>query len=221
MRSRARHNGRAREADRQSRCPAAVEDAGPQWRKEAAQETQTRESRRKEKGKTVDRTRKKRVRKRRTQHEQPKHGPLRGKNSAQHRQESHTNTCVPSAMRVSAAPCAQALLDHRRACGNRFAVSEGKVAGKGYYYCCPRCKGNVSSKVKLGAWTIERCVAISFTSKIGWSTLGPGVTRLPNRCVVQLPMGGCDFRTHRRRGNNAPTRLGASKTRKSRQNRRT
>ena len=46
---------------------------------------------------------------RKMQHEDPKPSPPRRKNSAQHRRESHTNTCVPSAMQVSAAPCAQAM----------------------------------------------------------------------------------------------------------------
>ena len=62
--------------------------------------------------------------------------------------------------------------------------------------------------------TTERCVSISFTSK-----MGPGVTRAPAQRAKPLfgpasHLGGCNFRTHCRRGNNAPTSLGMSKTRK-------
>ena len=71
----------------------------------------------------------------------------RRKNSAQHRRKRHINTYVPSAIRVSAA---RGQVNHRRARGIFFAVREGKVAAKGYIYCCPWCKATVSSNVKIG-----------------------------------------------------------------------
>ena len=49
--------------------------------------------------------------------------------------------CVSSTVRTGQ-------VNHRRVCGNFFAVREGKVAMKGYAYCCPWCKATVSSNVK-------------------------------------------------------------------------
>eukprot|EP00438_Fugacium_kawagutii_P008899 Skav215707 [mRNA] locus=scaffold2573:242958:252224:+ [translate_table: standard] len=41
-------------------------------------------------------------------------------------------------------------VDHRRACGNRFSVKNGKVVAKMYVYSCPFCKGSVSSNTRSG-----------------------------------------------------------------------
>ena len=41
-------------------------------------------------------------------------------------------------------------VDHRRICGNRFAVKDGVVAQKSVVYTCPCCNGLVNSNVRTG-----------------------------------------------------------------------
>eukprot|EP00438_Fugacium_kawagutii_P033423 Skav208970 [mRNA] locus=scaffold1694:1987:2844:- [translate_table: standard] len=41
-------------------------------------------------------------------------------------------------------------VDHRRRCGNRFPVRDGRVVAKSYVYVCPFCQGRVNSNTKTG-----------------------------------------------------------------------
>ena len=71
----------------------------------------------------------------------------------------------------------------------------------------------------LGAWTIERCVAISFMSKMGWSPQRYDVTHTVAQyaaplCGPDSRLADCALRTHRLPGNHAPTKRGMSQTRK-------
>jgi len=41
-------------------------------------------------------------------------------------------------------------VDHRRTCGHRFRVREGRLCAKAYDYVCPACNGHVASNVVTG-----------------------------------------------------------------------
>ena len=69
----------------------------------------------------------------------------------------------------------------------------------------------------LGAWTIERCVAISFMSKKGWSPQRHDVTHTVAQSAAPLcgpasRLADCALRAHRLPGNHAPTKRGMSQT---------
>ena len=41
-------------------------------------------------------------------------------------------------------------VNHRRTCGHRFQVKDGRVFAKAYEYVCPACNGHVTSNVATG-----------------------------------------------------------------------